>query len=60
MHNCCSPHSCSDISFFLKAIEKLGDELTAITTFIALGIIVILIYDIGRGIINETERKLLP
>jgi len=48
------------ISPFLKAIEKLGDELTAVTTFIALGIIVILIYDIGRGIINETERKLLP
>lgn len=35
----------------------IGDPLTAITTYVALGIIIVLFYDIGRILYRIVERK---
>jgi len=45
------------VSPVLTCIEQIGYLLTTITTYIALGLIIILIYDIGRILYRIIEQK---
>jgi hypothetical protein len=45
------------ISPILGEIGNLGDTLRNVTTYIALGIILILIYDIGRILYRIIEQR---
>ena len=41
----------------LGTLENIGNTLTTITTYVALGIILLLIYDIGRILYRVIERR---
>ncbi len=41
----------------LAAVKEMGRILTAVTTYIALGLIILLIYDIGRILYKIIEQK---
>jgi len=45
------------VSPFLRGIENVGEILSTATTYIALALIIILIYDIGRIIYRLIEEK---
>lgn len=45
------------ISPVLAAVKDIGHILTTATTYIALGLIILLIYDIGRILYRITEQK---
>jgi cation transport ATPase len=42
---------------FLNLESGIGDPLTAVTTYVALGMILVLFYDIGRILYHIVERK---
>jgi len=45
------------LSPILATVENAGEILTTVTTYVALGLIIILIYDIGRIIYRIIEQK---
>lgn len=45
------------LSPIVGTVENLGHILTAVTTYVALGLIIVLIYDIGRIIYRIIEQK---
>jgi len=41
----------------LGTLEKVGNTLTTVTTYVALGIIIVLVYDIGRILYRMVEQR---